>query len=111
MGIFGSIFSSKPKQADAGFVNPVTTELHSHLLPAIDDGVKTIEESIDVLYEMSRMGYKKVITTPHIMGDFYKNGLHNIPALRDQVQEELHKKNIPIGGSFRDDLNRIIKLV
>ena len=75
----------KPKPADTGFINPIHTELHSHLIPAIDDGVQTMEESIEILRVWSEMGYKKVITTPHIMGDFYKNGPENILGFRRQT--------------------------
>ena len=96
MALFGSLFKSTPKLADADFVNPITTELHSHLIPAIDDGVKTIEESIDVLRVFSEMGYKKVITTPHIMGDFYKNGPENILPGLEQVRQKLKEENINI---------------
>ncbi len=96
MGFFGSLFKSTPKLADRNFINPITTEFHSHLLPAIDDGVRTFDESLIVLQTMADMGYKKVITTPHIMGDFYKNGFHNIPDLCKQLQLQLKDKNISI---------------
>jgi protein-tyrosine phosphatase len=96
MGFFGSFFKNTPKLADRNFKNPITTEFHSHLLPAIDDGVRTFDESLMVLEAMAQMGYRKVITTPHIMGDFYKNGFHNIPELCNQLQLKLKEKNIPI---------------
>lgn len=96
MGLFDRLFSKKPKLASASFVNPVTTELHSHLIPGIDDGVQTMEESIDVLRQMARLGYKKVITTPHIMGDFYKNGPENILPLLEAVRAALKANNIDI---------------
>ena len=67
-------------------------DLHSHLIPGIDDGSKTMEESMVLLKGMSALGYKKVITTPHIMLDAYRNtpetiheGLH---ALRQTAKEE-----------------------
>lgn len=96
MGLFGNFFKSKQKYADAGFVNPITTELHSHLIPGIDDGVETIEQSIEILRAWSEMGYKKVITTPHIMGDYYKNGPENILPKLEQIRTALKEKNIPI---------------
>ncbi len=37
-------------------------DLHSHLLPGIDDGVKTVEESIAILKAYQNAGFKKVIT-------------------------------------------------
>lgn len=96
MSLFGSLFTSKPKPADTGFINPIHTELHSHLIPAIDDGVQTLEESIEILRVWSEMGYKKVITTPHIMGDFYKNGPENILPKLAELRKALKENNINI---------------
>ncbi len=94
MSWLSNLFGTKAKTADKDFINPITTELHSHLIPAIDDGVGTLDESIKVLKHFASLGYKKVITTPHIMGDFFKNGPENIlPALAN-IREELKKQNI-----------------
>lgn len=49
------------------------TDLHSHLIPGIDDGSKSMEESLSLLQGMETLGYTKVITTPHIMIDAYRN--------------------------------------
>ncbi|MCS6821526.1 MAG: capsular biosynthesis protein [Microscillaceae bacterium] len=51
----------------------ITTDVHSHLLPGIDDGSKTLEESLTLIKNLQALGYKKVITTPHVMGDAYRN--------------------------------------
>jgi tyrosine-protein phosphatase YwqE len=48
-------------------------DLHSHLIPGIDDGSKSIDESISLLKGMEILGYQKIITTPHIMTDAYRN--------------------------------------
>lgn len=96
MGFLQHLFRSRQKHASSDFHNPVTTELHSHLIPGIDDGTETLADSISVLKELSLLGYKKVITTPHIMGDFYKNGSHNIlPGLK-AVREALFEADIPL---------------
>ena len=96
MSILKKLFSSKPKFADANFVNPITTELHSHLIPNIDDGVQSLEESIAVIKHFADNGYKKVITTPHIMGDFYKNGPENILPALELIRAELKSREINI---------------
>jgi protein-tyrosine phosphatase len=96
MNIIQRLFASKPKVADVGFINPITTELHSHLIPSIDDGVQSLEESIAVLKHFADKGYKKVITTPHIMGDFYKNGPENILPALEVVRAELKNREINI---------------
>jgi protein-tyrosine phosphatase len=96
MNLFDRLFSKKSKLADESFVNPITTDLHSHLLPGIDDGVQTIEESLDVLRHLSAMGYRKVITTPHVMGDYYQNSPATILPLLEEVRSALQAENIPI---------------
>ena len=50
-----------------------TTDLHSHLIPNIDDGVKTLEESVEIIKNLKNLGYKKLITTPHIMSHRFPN--------------------------------------
>lgn len=46
------------------------TDWHSHILPGVDDGIKTMEDAIDVLEEYERLGFKRVWLTPHIMEDY-----------------------------------------
>lgn len=72
------------------------TDIHSHFIPGIDDGSKTIEESVEMITELYNLGYKKVITTPHIMGDFYKNTPEIILSGLETVRTTLKKANIPI---------------
>lgn len=45
------------------------TDYHSHLLPGVDDGVKTVEESLQILAQYEELGIKAVWLTPHIMED------------------------------------------
>jgi protein-tyrosine phosphatase len=53
--------------------NSLFADIHSHLVPAIDDGVQTPEESLRIIKKFSELGYTKLITTPHVMSDTYKN--------------------------------------
>jgi len=64
-------FFKKQKEKKRGPVLKV--DLHSHFIPGIDDGSKSMEESLSLLREMEALGYEKVITTPHIMVDVYRN--------------------------------------
>lgn len=61
------------KQKTLSAVPALWVDVHSHLIPAIDDGARDIEESIALLNALEAQGYKKVITTPHIMLDTYCN--------------------------------------
>lgn len=48
-------------------------DIHSHILPGIDDGAKNITESIELIDNLSKLGIKQFMPTPHIMQDFYPN--------------------------------------
>ena len=75
---------------------PVWVDIHSHLLPGLDDGVKSVEETVYILKMLKRLGYKKVITTPHVMSDHYPNQTSDILSKLAYVKEEIVKKNINI---------------
>lgn len=72
------------------------TDIHSHLIPGIDDGSKSMEESIYLIKEMANLGYKKLITTPHTMNDYYKNNPEIILGGLDKLKNEVAKENIDI---------------
>lgn len=48
-------------------------DLHSHMIPGIDDGVETIEDALAMLQRMKKLGYRRIFTTPHVMWDCYRN--------------------------------------
>lgn len=70
------------------------TDMHSHLLPGIDDGSPTMENTIAMIREFKAMGYNKIITTPHIMCDYYKNTPEIILNGLEEVRKELVINNI-----------------
>jgi protein-tyrosine phosphatase len=51
----------------------IGTDIHSHLLPGLDDGSSSMEESLEMIRGMQELGYKKLIITPHIMEGFAMN--------------------------------------
>jgi len=67
----------------------IHVDIHSHLLPGLDDGVQTYEESLEILKKFESLGYHKVITTPHVMGDIFINSNQDIQdklmELRDRI--------------------------
>ena len=52
-------------------------DFHSHILPGIDDGARTLEESIQIVKAMSAMGFDRITCTPHITKK-YRNTPENI---------------------------------
>ncbi len=69
-------------------------DIHSHLLPGIDDGAKNLDNSIELILKMRSYGIKNFITTPHVLGDVYPNSSETIKAKLKEVQEELKNRNI-----------------
>lgn len=53
-------------------------DIHSHLLPGIDDGAVTIDDTTALINGLEEIGFKKFVTTPHIMGEVWKNTSHGI---------------------------------
>lgn len=49
------------------------TDVHSHLLFGIDDGVDNLPEAIDIVSKLKSAGLKRIICTPHIMADIPQN--------------------------------------
>jgi tyrosine-protein phosphatase YwqE len=86
----------RDKKATYGTVSPLTVDMHSHLLPGIDDGVQTFEQSIDILRGFEKLGYKKLIITPHIMSDFYRNTPEIILNKLDQLSDIIRQLSIDI---------------
>jgi tyrosine-protein phosphatase YwqE len=62
----------------------ITTDIHSHLIPGIDDGSKTMEESIEMIEAFIDLGYTRLITTPHIMS-------HRFPNTKEILEQGLHE--------------------
>lgn len=69
-------------------------DIHSHFVPGIDDGAKTIDDSIFLLKAMEGMGYKKIVTTPHVMSDFYPNNSQKILEGLDKLRAAAVEHNI-----------------
>lgn len=90
-----NLFKKKEKKPEIDF-SSIKTDIHSHLIPGIDDGAATMDESIILIERMMDFGFKKIVTTPHIMADYYRNTSDIILKGLDDVREELHKRNIKV---------------
>ena len=69
-------------------------DIHSHLLPGIDDGAKNLEQSILLIEQLRAIGIKQFITTPHILGEVYPNTPEIIKERLQLVKKELLKRGI-----------------
>lgn len=75
---------------------PLRVDMHSHLLPGIDDGVSTLEEASEIIEKFLELGYTRIITTPHVMSDAFRNTPEIIHRKLEELKNFLHEKNINI---------------
>ena len=90
--MFG-LFKSASVKPDLSFIG---VDMHSHLLPGLDDGLKTIEETVEYVQHLYQMGYQKLICTPHILSDVHPNSPSTILPRLNEVRAALAQKNIPV---------------
>ena len=64
---------------------PFTTDIHSHILPGIDDGSPDLETSLQLIQGLYNLGIRKSIATPHIIGDMYRNTPQTIAAALEKT--------------------------
>ena len=74
----------------------LVSDMHSHLIPGIDDGVKSIDEATHVIDQLLELGYRKFVTTPHIMTDYFGNTSVSVRAAYDQFLPELRQRGYDI---------------
>lgn len=83
----------------------MAVDIHSHLIPGIDDGVKTIDDSVFLLRRMESLGFRKVITSPHVMADGYTNTSQIILSGRDEVRKAIKANAINIDFDATGEYN------
>jgi tyrosine-protein phosphatase YwqE len=91
-------FSSSPAPtlAEAIDLSTLHADMHSHLIPGIDDGAKTIEDSLELIRFLHSKGYQKLITTPHVMSDYFRNTPEIILSGLDTVRAAVKEAGIPV---------------
>jgi tyrosine-protein phosphatase YwqE len=73
------------------------TDIHSHLIPGIDDGADDMDNSIMLIKQMQEFGYKKLIITPHVRYGYFDNDTSTF----EQRKEEL-ARNLKMAGIQMD---------
>ena len=89
-----NLFKSKPVLKDLIPDNHV--DIHSHLIPGIDDGAKTFEETLKLAKALQSFGISQFITTPHIIQHVWNNTAEQIKAKEIETNMELEKHQITV---------------
>lgn len=69
-------------------------DIHNHILPGIDDGAKTVEESLNLIRAFSGLGIRNFVATPHIMQNYYPNDADSINASLIELKNGLLMNDI-----------------
>lgn len=104
-----SIFKKKNQVTDVKWLG---IDVHSHLLPGIDDGSPNIEQSIKLIKGLSELGFTKFICTPHIFNELYPNTFETIDlalrSTRDAVKLVSKSIDISAGAEYMIDENFVV---
>lgn len=116
MGWLSRIFSKPDAQTTQAPLNLswFNTDMHSHFLPGVDDGARTMEESLAMLRKMQEFGYQKCILTPHIKMDMYPNSEDDLQLRFSELTQAMTTAGLSIRAElaaeyYLDDhfLNRL----
>jgi protein-tyrosine phosphatase len=87
-----SIFHRKQKNIFP--YHQLNTDVHSHLLPAIDDGSPDVATSVSLIKGMIELGFEQFTATPHVMQDIWKNTNETISLAYNTLQTALDSAKI-----------------
>ncbi|RBQ03551.1 tyrosine-protein phosphatase [Pedobacter miscanthi] len=88
-----NIFNKKNKVTDISWLG---VDIHSHILPGIDDGSPDVATSIRFVKALQELGFAQLIATPHIYKELYPNTHETISAAKALLQSEMNNQNISL---------------
>lgn len=86
----------KPSEVEPLDLSWLQVDMHSHLIPGIDDGSKSLDESLELIQRLADFGLRKIITTPHIMSEYYRNTPEIIRLGLEDLQKAAKSSGIQI---------------
>lgn len=102
--IFDKLFEIKNTDGTLSILN---TDMHSHLIPGIDDGSPDLDTSLECMREMYRLGFRKICLTPHFQSVKFQNDEDDVLERVEKLRSELVRNDIGIelaaGGEYLVD--------
>lgn len=71
-------------------------DLHSHILPGLDDGARTIDESLAMAQQAIDQGITHLMCTPHHLNGKFMNPADSVIEAVDKLQKELDQRHLPL---------------
>lgn len=104
-------FNQNKKSAYTDF-SAIVVDMHSHLIPGVDDGAKDVADSIQLIAGLKQLGFKHLITTPHTLQDIHPNTATSLQSghdlLIDQLPEDIQlqlSSEYYLDDQFQEQLN------
>ena len=88
------LFFKKSKPALRDLFTDYFTDIHNHLLPGIDDGSKSIDNTKELISQLVEIGFSEFITTPHVIDGLWNNTTEHIKDTFSNTVIELQKSNL-----------------
>jgi tyrosine-protein phosphatase YwqE len=76
--------------------NALKVDVHSHILPNFDDGVDNFNQSIQLVIEFQKIGFKKLVLTPHIMQGYYERSPEELATQTEELRFLLKRAGVPM---------------
>lgn len=89
-------FFTRTSQSVVPDLSFIGADMHSHLLPGIDDGLHELEQTVQFIKDLKSLGYSKLICTPHILSDLYPNNRDTILPKLLMVRQALQEAGVEI---------------
>jgi len=74
----------------------LTWDVHSHVVPGVDDGAVDLDAALTMVRSMSELGYQGMVLTPHVMSDLYPNTPENLQPAFDRLVDAVNNEGIPM---------------
>lgn len=91
-----NLFKKKETDLSLPVYLPFHTDIHSHILPGIDDGSPDIETSLQLVKGIYDLGIHKTVATPHVISDLYRNTPETINAALEKLRKACGEAGINI---------------
>lgn len=88
-----NIFSKKSKQESKLFY---CTDVHSHILPGVDHGSQSVDESLDMLKAQLDMGVNRVMCTSHVTAETFENTPESLTAAYNELKQAIEREDLPV---------------
>ena len=104
-----NLFKSKPTLRE--LIPKAFVDIHSHILPGIDDGAKNVEESIFLIKKMKEFGFSKIIGTPHTYPGLYENNIKTINNAFRELKDKIPKGiEVSYASEYMADISILDKI-